>query len=158
MIAEEIGPDAVIFPNLKGQPLCDRWLQQKYKITPVSGSVEVKDLILPSLPNRFLAIVPATQGAELAKQAADKMRSQWQEIFQAVRLDLENVLGQSPVWSATWERQTSNLFETYWQVYPWLPKGNAIQDNSYQFLNPHKPYLGEERAKKIENVLNIYRQ
>lgn len=156
VIAEEIGPDAVIFPSLLGQPLCDRWLKQKYKITPVSGSLEVKDLILPSLPNRFLAIVPATQGADLAKQAAAKVRSQWQEISQAVRLDLENVLGQSPVWSATWERQTNNLFEAYWQVYPWLPEGHAIQDNSYQFLNPHKPYLGEERTKKIEDLLKIY--
>ena len=155
VIAEEIGPDAVIFPNLIGQPLCDSWLTSK-GILPESPKLE--DLILPSLPNRFLAIVPTEQGEALAKKAAEEMQAKWQEISQAVRLDLEKVLGQPPAWCKTWERQTKNLFETYWQIYPWQPMGKEpIQDkNFYKFLNPHKPYLGN-RFVETEKILKIYR-
>jgi len=154
-IAEEIGPDAVIFPNLLGQPLCDRWLHSK-DILPERP--QQRDLILPSLPNRFLAIVPASQGAELAEQAAQKVRSQWREISKTVREDLESLFKQPLDWSETWERQTENFFETYWQVYPWRPTGREpIQANNFQqFLNPHKPYLGS-RAENTQKILTIYR-
>lgn len=96
VIADAIGPDAVIFPSLLGQPLCDRWLKQKYQISSVDKSLKAEDLILPSLPNRFLAIVPAKQGEALAKQAAIAVRQQWQNISEAVRLDLEKILGSTP--------------------------------------------------------------
>lgn len=154
VIAEEIGPDAVIFPSLLGQPLCDRWLHGKGILTQPP---KPEDLILPSLPNRFLAIVPADRGAELAKQASEKMRSQWREITQAVRADLAKILGSTPNWSQTWERQTENLFETYWQVYPWLPTGKEpIQNKEYQqFLDVHKPYLGN-RYDRTKKILEVY--
>lgn len=155
VIAENIGPDAVIFPNLLGQPLCDRWL---YTQGILPALPQTKDLVLPSLPNRFLAIVPANQGADLAKQAVEKMRSQWREISQSVREDVQRVLGFTPNWSETWERQTENLFETYWQVYPWrYTDKEPIQDNNFhRFLNPHKPYLGN-RAENTEKILSVYR-
>jgi CRISPR-associated protein Cmr2 len=155
VIAEAIGPDAVIFPNLYGQPLCDRWLSQKGIITAPKS----EDLILPSLPNRFLAIVPRGQGVDLAKAAAEKVRSQWREITQAVKSDLEQLFIEHkqdpPAWSKTWERQTKNLFEVYWQVYPWRPEGHAIQDKEYKFVEPHQPFLGD-RYSKIEKILQEY--
>ena len=154
VIAEEIGPDAVIFPNLIGQPLCDRWLQSKGVFT---GDIKPEDLILPSLPNRFLAIVPASQGKELAQKAADAVHKKWLEISHAVRDDLEKLFpeNQKPQWTATWDRQVKNIFETYWQVYPWRPEGHSIQDKDYKFLDPHKPFLGD-RLTKIEEILQIY--
>ncbi|MBD0387670.1 MAG: type III-B CRISPR-associated protein Cas10/Cmr2, partial [Nostoc sp. C3-bin3] len=157
VIAEEIGPDAVIFPSLLGQPLCDHWLHSQ-KI--LSQKPHSQSLILPSLPNRFLAIVPAERGVELAKKADERMRAQWCEITTKVCEGLKTHLGFSPNWSKTWKRQTENLFETYWQVYPWLPKGDKIQDKNYKFITPHKPYLDPyvDRDKKItiEDILKLY--
>lgn len=155
-IVEAIGPDAVIFPNLLGQPLCDRWLKQKYQITSVDKPLRAEDLILPSLPNRFLAIVPAKQGKDLAKRAEVAVQQQWQCISKAVRLDLEKILGSTPAWSETWDRQTNNLFETYWQIYPWLPEGHPIQDKNYRFFGPHQRYLGRERSQKMTDILQLY--
>jgi CRISPR-associated protein Cmr2 len=152
VIAEAIGPDAVIFPNLYGQPLCDRWLNTK----GIIAAPRPEDLILPSLPNRFLAIVPRSQGVDLAKKAEEKVRSQWRNITQAVKSDLESLFDRPPAWSKTWERQTENLFEIYWQVYPWRPdERHAIQDKEYKFLEPHKPFLGD-RYSRIENILQEY--
>jgi len=155
VIAEAIGPDAVIFPNLYGQPLCDRWLSQK----GIGAPPQPENLILPSLPNRFLAIVPREQGADLAQQAEQKLRSQWREITQAVKSDLEQLFidhkQAPPAWSKTWERQTENLFEVYWQVYPWRPEGHPIQDKEYKFLEPHKPFLGD-RYPKLKEIFQEY--
>ena len=160
VIAEEIGPDAVIFPNLIGQPLCDRWLQSKGIFT---GEIKPEDLILPSLPNRFLAIVPVSQGKKLAKKAAEVVHKKWLEISHAVRDDLEKLFpeNQKPQWTATWDRQVENIFETYWQVYPWRPQGHSIQDKDYKFLDPHKPFLGDhldkdDRLSKVTKILEIY--
>lgn len=153
VIADRLGPDAVIFPNLKGQPLCDRWLLQQ-GIQPLRP-IQQDDLLLPSLPNRFLAIVPASEGAELAKEASEKLRSQWKNITTTVREQIESLYKKPINWPQTWERQTENLFETYWQVYPWLPEGHSIQDKDYKFLDPHKPYLGS-RYQKTKNILEVY--
>ncbi len=154
LIAEEVGPDAVIFPSLLGQPLCDLWL---YKQGILSQKPELDNLILPSLPNRFLAIIPYEQGEDLATKAADRMRSQWREITQKVREGVESLFGKSLAWSETWKRQTENLFHTYWQVYPWRPTGKEpIEDKSFEkFLKPHKFYLGD-RARTTERILNVY--
>lgn len=155
VIAEEIGPDAVIFPNLIGQPLCDRWLHLKDK--NLASMPNGEDLILPSLPNRFLAIVPASQGKELAEKAAKAVKKTWYEISNAVRTDLESLFpnGQKPQWQETWKRQIESTFDTYWQVYPWRPQGHSIQDIDYKFLDPHKPFLGD-RLTKTEKILKIY--
>ncbi|MBE9168824.1 type III-B CRISPR-associated protein Cas10/Cmr2 [Pleurocapsales cyanobacterium LEGE 06147] len=152
VVAEAIGPDAIIFPNLLEQPLCDRWLASKGIISQPPG----EDLILSSLPNRFFAIVPEDLGKTLAEKAEFKLRSQWREITQAVRLDLEDTLDYSPNWAQTWERQTENFFEVYWQVYPWRPNNEPIKDNNFEnFLVSHKPYLGD-RYEKIKNILEVY--
>ena len=155
VIAEEIGPDAVIFPNLIGQPLCDRWLHLKDK--NLASMPNGEDLILPSLPNRFLAIVPASQGKELAEKAAKAVKKAWYEISNAVRTDLESLFpnGQKTQWQETWKRQIESTFDTYWQVYPWRPQGHSIQDIDYKFLDPHKPFLGD-RLTKTEKILKIY--
>lgn len=154
VIAEAIGPDAVIFPNLYGQPLCDRWLSTK----GIIAAPRPEDLILPSLPNRFLAIVPRSRGVDLAKKAEENVRSQWRNITQAVKSDLESLFDRPPAWSRTWERQTENLFEIYWQVYPWRPEGREpIQTRDFgRFFNPHRPYLGN-RAERTEQILITYR-
>lgn len=155
VIAEEIGPDAIIFPNLKGQPLCDLWLHEQGIL---NQRPKTEDLYLPSLPNRFLAIVPSSQGSELAKKADENMRSQWQKITTAVREALEDKLEKKRLeWSATWEKQTGNLFETYWQVYPWRPTGEEpLQSREYQkFFEPHKPFLGD-RYDKTTKILEVY--
>jgi CRISPR-associated protein Cmr2 len=139
---------------LIGQPLCDRWLQSKGVF---NGEIKLEDLILPSLPNRFLAIVPKSQGKELAKAAAAAVQSAWLEISHAVRGDLESLFpeNQKPKWTKTWDRQVENIFETYWQVYPWRPEGHLIQDIDYKFLDPHKPFLGD-RLTETERILKVY--
>lgn len=73
-ITDRIGPDAVIFPFLRAQPLFDLLHRDEifkgvtYKNESMWDRMRVAadDILVPNLPNRFLVLVPANQGADLA--------------------------------------------------------------------------------------------
>ncbi|MEN9633803.1 MAG: hypothetical protein RL077_2207 [Verrucomicrobiota bacterium] len=94
-LATEIGPDSVIFPNLHGQPLFDlrfrKILWEKLNATnDAKRSVwadfsdrEYADpaaLQTPNLPNVFLALVPASRAATLARLVECAIRAEWSKI------------------------------------------------------------------------------
>jgi hypothetical protein len=85
-LALEIGPDAVIYPNLHGQPLFDLQLRDDLwaKLTHDERAENVwkgfahdaRDLLVPNLPNVFLALVPASRGAELGRLVEKYIRDE----------------------------------------------------------------------------------
>jgi CRISPR-associated protein Cmr2 len=98
-IADRVGPDAVIFPALRGQPLFDSlnrslWDKIKFgadtlwsRMYPQQGSERQEHanrLLSPTLPNRFLALVPAGQATALAQAAADAFRAELRSIAATV--------------------------------------------------------------------------
>jgi hypothetical protein len=106
-LSAEVGPDAVIFPKLCGQPLFDLhwreelWGQVQIGEQPVWDSLRDRarrarcrggcgannpdlDLLTPNLPNVFLAVVPENRANELGKLVADAMRKEWMSICQSV--------------------------------------------------------------------------
>jgi CRISPR-associated protein Cmr2 len=94
-LALEIGPDAVIFPNLRDQPLVDLamkgnvWDRVKIGNQSVWNSHDSlawskKELLTPNLPNVFLAIVPADRANELAKVVEVAIQAEWERIAESV--------------------------------------------------------------------------
>ncbi len=85
----KIGPDAVIFPNLRGQPLFDlHWKEDLWDKVKIGGKTVWEDslkrdeaeVLTPNLPNVFLAVVPADQAADLAREVAGAIQADlsWQ--------------------------------------------------------------------------------
>ncbi|MEO0224192.1 MAG: type III-B CRISPR-associated protein Cas10/Cmr2, partial [candidate division WOR-3 bacterium] len=76
VVMEKLGPDNVIFPNLLGQPLVDRWLYEKFKNSPIiqnfsnehyfkkfiDNAFSDETLTIANFPNRFLAIITYENG------------------------------------------------------------------------------------------------
>jgi len=97
-LAMEIGPDAVVYPSLKGQPLFDLHLRNKlWTQIRVNGKsvwehldyeAKPKDapegwfprFLTPNLPNVFLAVVPAERVAELGRLVAASIEKEWNAI------------------------------------------------------------------------------
>jgi len=99
VVMEKLGPDNVIFPNLLGQPLVDRWLYEKFKNTSIANlndhnfqkwlqewqkfeskrneQLEGK-LTIANFPNRFLAIIPYDNS--LAKEVENKFKNNLEEL------------------------------------------------------------------------------
>jgi len=83
-LSGEIGPDAVIFPNLQSQPLFDiHWRDELWKKLWIGGRTvwdsigwSDRDLLTPNLPNVFLAIVPADRAQELGERVRDAIQKE----------------------------------------------------------------------------------
>lgn len=95
-LSAEIGPDAVVFPNLRDQPLFDlHWRDDLWgKVKIGTSSVwdsrwSERDLLTPNLPNVFLAVVPATRANELARLVKEAIEQEWERIASAVWTECE---------------------------------------------------------------------
>lgn len=83
-IAQQLGPDAILFPRLRGIPQVDLWLRDECGLPADwfkdcewnQGGTDANPLFAAALPNRFVAVVPAGQARELAEACRDHVR-QW---------------------------------------------------------------------------------
>jgi CRISPR-associated protein Cmr2 len=111
-IVEEVGPQALIFPYLRGNPLLDRWLREnarlEKKIIPPSEEASRT----PSLPNRFLALVPESTGPGLVRRCEEAARNAWRDLAEDVRRQLNLRLSGCPGWDDLWRTQ----IEEYWEI------------------------------------------
>jgi hypothetical protein len=144
-IALDFGPDHAIFPNLCDQPLVDLLLKDEIwdKASTTTnktlaeafgfyGDVASKTrLLTPSLPNRFLAVLPSAmvehqeRGSHFASaevyaedlarglrkflqnEIAERVKTVASEAF-ASRFDAER-----------FDRQVESLLDIHWQILPW---------------------------------------
>jgi CRISPR-associated protein Cmr2 len=129
-ILEDLGPTALIYPSLRGVPLVDLWLrnaQGLHKQVPLPPT-ELR--MTPSLPHRFLALVPwgkdgtaAQKLAESCRQAANKAVK---ALAGAVRAKLQQPLDNAcQGWDKRWDAQIENYFNVATAV---LPLGGSAQD------------------------------
>ncbi len=136
-VTDRLGPDVVIFPSLRGQPLFD-WLEEDRLKQAFHASVEGgasknfweaagyasssgQELALtPNLPNRFLAIVPADFDPSTLHSVLDpdKPDSEWSRIAQACW----DFLSAEPLPGAAqnlWCEQLRRFWQPTWQLWPW---------------------------------------
>lgn len=81
-VCEALGPDAIVFPKLRGVPQVDLWLRDGCGLDPrrfadcewARGGTDSNPLFSAALPNRFVAIVPRARAAELAQTVIRSVR------------------------------------------------------------------------------------
>ena len=112
-LSSEIGPDAVIFPSLRSQPLFDlHWREElwsRIRLTKKTETIETETIwetideayrdqagasgarsgrdavfLTPNLPNVFLAVAPEARAAELGKRVEEAIRGEWNNIAGSV--------------------------------------------------------------------------
>ncbi|MBK7847392.1 MAG: type III-B CRISPR-associated protein Cas10/Cmr2 [Zoogloea sp.] len=92
-VCEALGPDAILFPRLRGVPQVDLWLRDPMGLPHTlfakcdwqQDGTDSNPLFSAALPNRFVAVVPASRARAIAE-----------EVETAVRVWLAN-LGQTVV-------------------------------------------------------------
>jgi CRISPR-associated protein Cmr2 len=129
-IVERYGPDAIVYPELRGNPRVDNWLKcdaKDKKEGPLpKGAYPHTHAAL--IPNSFVAIVPRGSAGHLqaleglAKQCAESMAKRWHELAKLVEQWLEEKTGNARGWKEIWARQhqvppiTSYWSAVHWQV------------------------------------------
>jgi len=91
-LCEQLGPDAVLLPRLRGIPQVDLWLRDQMKLPRElfkqcewqKGATDANPLFSAALPNRFVAVVPASQAKAIAQQCEQAVRDWLQTTGQDV--------------------------------------------------------------------------
>jgi CRISPR-associated protein Cmr2 len=133
-LAREIGPDAVIFPNLHGQPLFDLhfraelWQPAKTSHQDTAKSAweslghRQHELLTPNLPNVFLAIVPANRAEDLARLVEQSIRTEWAKIADHVWDFAADIICAPHAPSnarGRFDAQVARHLDIAWQTTPW---------------------------------------
>ena len=82
VVCERLGPDAILFPRLRGIPQVDIWLRDECKLPSewfkdcqwTTTATDTNPLYAAALPNRFVAVVPADHATDLGKEVSEKVR------------------------------------------------------------------------------------
>lgn len=135
VLSQQIGPDAVIFPSLSGQPLFDlHWRKELWSRVAIGNRGPVwdslgwkdRDLLTPNLPNVFLAVAPASQAASLGQVVARAIQDEWQAIAGAVwkaceaaGLTADEGAFTSVARKTRFDTQVKRFLTLSWQATPW---------------------------------------
>lgn len=180
VIAEDIGPDAVIFPQLRGVPQVDLWLRDEIGLPAerfanaewVTQKTDANPLFMAALPNKFVAIVPAGRAAELAERVTAAVRDWVKANAQAM---LDELLEKSGVANdpalpchEQLAQQLAGFPEVHWAAVPFAlierdandkaaPEQAALADASRAYLgNSEKPgFLGTPAWQLLSKEITI---
>lgn len=157
-VVEQHGPDSIIYPSLRGQSLVDKWLESELGGLP--PGVPSPDLTMATIPNKFVAFVPAGDVREdgLPDRIVGAVRGAWREIAQAVHDGFPG--GPQPgEWERIWSRQTQSADwpEIYWSAVRWPDVDCSPQlSGAEESLRIVEAYLGEQIFYR--QLLKTYRQ
>lgn len=142
-IVGHLGPDAMVFPALRGVPLVDAWLMSPevggrpfqalfrgMDAEWVNDTTDTNPLFAASLPNKFMAIVPSRQAQALAERAVAAIRhaaKNWtleaaEKVFGAAGVPMTDDT------RAQIKQQLTGFPEAYWAAATWPIDGEGCKD------------------------------
>ena len=115
-VLECLGPTAFVYPALRGSPLVDLWLRNEMRLGDRVPMPCREARLAPSLPNRFVAVVPwGSNGAEagaIREACVDSARAGWRRVAAAVRQTIDPELGRlAGNWDRLWKGQIESAFD-----------------------------------------------
>jgi CRISPR-associated protein Cmr2 len=163
-LCEELGPDAVLFPRLRGIPQVDLWLRDQMKLPAglfedcewQKGTTDANPLFSAALPNRFVAVVPASRAKTIAKQCEQAVR-EWldkagQDVVNRLLSATDLSTGVDQHCHQQMREQLKGFPEVHWAAVPFalIHSRNAEKQNDLdttQLSAAMAPFFGEEAGK-----------
>ncbi|MDP2605293.1 MAG: type III-B CRISPR-associated protein Cas10/Cmr2 [Deltaproteobacteria bacterium] len=132
VVAEALGPDAILFPQLRGVPVVDLWLIEQgirrelfdeYGAEWTERNTDYNPLFGAALPNKFVAIVRENEARQLAATIQQSVRDWVQAEAREMLNTVLEAIGEMPDEQHCYrqlERQLKGFPEVHWSVVPWL--------------------------------------
>ena len=122
-VCERLGPDAILFPRLRGVPQVDLWLRDEIELCTgwfkdaewEQRATDANPLFAAALPNRFIAVVPASEAEDIAAAVTERVRTWLQCLGKQV---VERLLAEAglPI------DETGYAFEQMQRQLEWFPE------------------------------------
>ncbi len=130
VVAEQLGPDAIMFPNLRGVPLVDVWLRDDMGLKKelfkdlgwYKAHSDANELFNAVFPNRFVAIVPTDQAQDLARQIKQDVQEYVHSTGKKALDNILEIIGEKPDGQhcyAQLKEQLKDFPEVHWAAVPW---------------------------------------
>jgi len=163
-VCEALGPDAILFPRLRGVPQVDLWLRDEMNL-PVelfencdwrNGATDANPLFSAALPNRFVAVVPASQVRDIAEKVTQAVRGWLEKLGADVVKLLLHEAGFDVETTATpyaqMQEQLAGFPEVHWAAVPFSlihPRNKAKQTDldTSALSAAMAPFFGTEAGK-----------
>ena len=119
-LAQQYGPDCLLYPSLYQQPLIDHWLLQQYPEwrTWIDTPSE-RSLLTAGFPNVLVLVLPKDKVAAAMQTAKSTLLASWREIGRMVFGELQDRhwMPQLQIDSRTWQGWLETQ-QTYWVGVP----------------------------------------
>lgn len=179
VVCERLGPDAVLFPQLRGVPQVDLWLLEQGLAPELFAKepwnertvTDANPLFSAALPNRFLAVVPADQ-AEAIGRAIEAHLHEWvaetaegvvSDLLRAVNLHTDPT---TPAYQQARE-QLAGFPEVYWSAVGWdeiatdangEPEADRLAEALRPFYEPQAEapgFLSSEAWRVLQRPIEV---
>ncbi|MFM8306659.1 MAG: type III-B CRISPR-associated protein Cas10/Cmr2, partial [Microcystis aeruginosa] len=158
-LAQQYGPDSLIYPSLYAQPLIDQWLLEKYPdfsswIDPPGD----QQLLTAGFPHIIILVLPKDKVAVAMQTAKSSLLKEWKEISRQVfeKLQLKEN-------SRTWDSWLNAQWQTYYVGVPIgredqpLISGEIYQENENIDENQAEaPEKAQSWRDKQNELYNLY--
>jgi len=176
VICDELGPEAILFPRLRGIPQVDWWLWRDCGLNDElfrdadwrDKATDSNPLFTAALPNRFTALVPANRARELAERVTDHVRAFALEKTETAWRKILEVVGEEddvemPAYAQIQE-QLADFPEVHWTSVPWSlvrhdangnvdASDNRLREAMQPFFQSDPPgYLGTQAWKILSKA------
>ncbi len=146
VIIEEIGPEHVIFPFIKGQPLIDKFLMDKYSL-PIKNDRR-KQIKIPSLSNIVFAILPSENSRNIAEKMKAKVSySIEEEISKSIKGKFGDIFNDSSIFEI-WDKQVRDLIEVYYTIYKWSASIDELK-SQYEKIFDSSPKVSKSKYENL---------
>lgn len=163
-VCEELGPDAILFPRLRGIPQVDLWLRDQMDLPEtlfkgcewMRGATDANPLFSGALPNRFVAVVPASRARVIADEVTQRVRAWLADLGEDVVMRLLHAAGFDKETTlapyAQMKAQLAGFPEVHWAAVPFsliAPRNTARQTDldAAGLLGAMAPFFGVEPGK-----------
>ncbi len=152
--SERYGPDHIIFPQIKNNPIIDDLFWDVYgddlKFSDKALNFwERKQRLVPSLPNRFMALVDYND-KEIVDEIKGKVFSVWGKIEGVIHEFLKKRMDNDfSGWDELWEEQVSSFPRIDCLVHPFEDNDEIIRKFRE---NNSPPYVEPEQHPVIQNL------
>ena len=178
VLVEKFGPDVIIYPNLLGQPLVDRWLcnydfsgktfksiceelsfkDENWSKKFVDSAYYLEEkLTIANFPNRFLAVIPYDKDwrQNCQEKFKEKLKKLACKVFEEIQKYSENSNLKSHI-----KDHLLSYFQVYWVIMPWtkdeISKPPSRRD--FQSEEEYNEFCEEYKRKFVLPVLEDYKE
>lgn len=132
VIIREYGPDHLIFPQVRGNALIDHLISDilgnSLDLTETGRQNRIrKEMLLPTLPNRFFALIPEDDD-QIAEKCREAVEGKWNDICDNVHEFINQRMGDDfPSWDELWTVQKQQFPRCEYFIQPLLTPQEALK-------------------------------